>query len=122
MWQPELLWLFTLFHHEFRTNHPIAVEVLMVLAGAHVFGFSNPKPWADFLDVPQQQFSPALKDGRVSQGKKRRLRFMVKQAAEQRKPVRSQRAATRSRAGPTFSMDHRVMERCGNLRRCPWRW
>jgi hypothetical protein len=31
MWQPEFLWFFTIFHHEFRKNNPIAFEVLMVL-------------------------------------------------------------------------------------------
>ena len=41
MWQPEFLWFFTIFHHEFRKNNPIAFEVLMVLAVAHVFGFYN---------------------------------------------------------------------------------
>ena len=33
---------FTIFYHEFRKNNPIAFEVLMVLAVAHVFGFYNP--------------------------------------------------------------------------------
>jgi len=30
MWQPELLWFFTIFHHEFRKNKAIAFEVRMV--------------------------------------------------------------------------------------------
>ncbi len=51
-----------------------------------------------------------------------RLRFMVKQAAEQRKPVLSTSAATRSRAGMTVSIDHSVMDRFGTLLRCPWHW
>ena len=42
MWQQELIWFFTLFHHEFRKNNAIAFEVLMVLAVAHLFGFYNP--------------------------------------------------------------------------------
>jgi hypothetical protein len=57
MWQPAFLWFFTLFYQAFRKNNPIAFEVLMVLAVAHVFGFSNPQPLADFLEVPPQQFS-----------------------------------------------------------------
>jgi len=56
MWQQEFLWFFTIFHHEFRKNKAIAFEVRMVLAVAHVFGFSNPKQLADFLEVPHQQF------------------------------------------------------------------
>ena len=43
MWQQELIWFFAIFHHEFRKNNPIAFEVLMVLAIAHLFGFYNPK-------------------------------------------------------------------------------
>jgi hypothetical protein len=51
-----LIWFFAIFHHEFRKNNPIAFEVLMVLAIAHLFGFYNPKQLADFLDLPHQKF------------------------------------------------------------------
>ena len=47
MWQQEFTWFFALFHHEFRQGHRIAFEVLMALALAHLFGFYNPKQWAD---------------------------------------------------------------------------
>ena len=102
MWQPELLWFFTIFYQEFRKNNPIAFEVLMVLAVAHLFGFYNPKQLADFLEVPHQQFYTELKDWSVYHVKKMLLRFMVKQAAEHLKPVMSKSAATRSRAGMTL--------------------
>src|SRR2546426_8477821 len=111
MWQPEFLWFFTIFHHEFRKNNPIAFEVLMVLAVAHLFGFYNPKQLADFLEVPHQQFYTELKDWSVYHVKKMLLRFMVKQAAEKLKPVISKSAATRSRAGTTLSIDNSVMDR-----------
>jgi hypothetical protein len=101
MWQQEFLWFFTIFHHEFRTNNPIAFEVLMGLAVAHLVGFYNPKPLADFLEVPHQNFSTELKHWRISHVKKLLLRFMGKQAAEQLTPVMSTSAATRSRAGMT---------------------
>ena len=122
MWQQELIWFFTLFHHEFRTNNPIAFEVLMVLAVAHLFGFYNPKQLADFLEVPHQNFYAELKHWSIYQVKKMLLRFMVKQAAEQLTPVMSKSAATRSRAGMTLSIDNSVMDRCGKLLRCTWRW
>ena len=54
--------------------------------------------------------------------KKMLLRFMVKQAAEQLKPVMSKSGATRSRAGTTLSIDNSVMDRCGKLLRCTWSW
>lgn len=122
MWQQEFIWFFTLFHHEFRKNNPIAFETLMVLAVAHLFGFYNPKQLADFLEVPHQQFYTVLKDWSVYHVKKMLLRFMVKQAAEKLKPVRSKSAATRSRAGVTLSIDNSVMDRFGNLLRCTWSW
>jgi hypothetical protein len=122
MWQPEFLWFFTLFHHEFRKNNAIAFEVLMILAVAHVFGFYNPKQLADFLEVPHQQFYTELKDWSVYHVKKMLLRFMVKQAAEKLKPVISKSAATRSRAGTTLSIDNSVMDRFGKLLRCTWSW
>jgi hypothetical protein len=122
MWQQEFIWFFTLFHHEFRTNNPIAFEVLMVLAVAHLFGFYNPKQLADFLEVPHQNFYAELKHWSIYQVKKMLLRFMVKQAAEQLTPVMSKSAATRSRAGMTLSIDNSVMDRFGKLLRCTWSW
>ena len=96
MWQQELIWFFALFHQEFRKNNPIAFEVLMVLAIAHLFGFYNPKQLADFLQVPHQKFYAELKDWSVYHVKKMLLRFMVKQAAEKLKPVMSKSASTQS--------------------------
>jgi hypothetical protein len=122
VWQQEFVWFFTIFHQEFRKNNPIAFEVLIVLAVAHLFGFYNPKQLADFLEVPHQQFYTELKDWSVYHVKKMLLRFMVKQAAEKLKPVMSKSAATRSRAGTTLSIDNSVMDRCGNLLRCTWSW
>jgi DDE family transposase len=122
MWQQEFIWFFTIFHHEFRTNNPIAFEVLMVLAVAHLFGFYNPKQLADFLEVPHQNFYTELKNWSIYHVKKMLLRFMVKQAAEQLKPVMSKSAATRSRAGMTLSIDNSVMDRFGKLLRCTWSW
>src|SRR3989475_12695829 len=103
-------------------NNPIAFEVLMVLAVAHLFGFYNPKQLADFLEVPHQQFSTELKDWSVYHVKKMLLRFMVKQAAEHLKPVMSKSAATRSRAGMTLSIDNSGMDRLVKLLRCAWNW
>ena len=122
MWQQELIWFFALFHQEFRKNNPIAFEVLMVLAIAHLFGFYNPKQLADFLHVPHQKFYAELKDWSVYHVKKMLLRFMVKHAAEHLKPVMSKSAATRSRAGMTLSIDNSVMDRFGKLLRCAWNW
>jgi hypothetical protein len=120
MWQQEFIWFFTIFHHEFRKNNPVAFEVLMVLAVAHLFGFYNPKQLADFLEVPHQRFYAELKDWSVYQVKKMLLRFMVKQAAEKLQPVLSKSASTRSRAGATLSIDNSVMDRFGRLLRCTW--
>src|SRR5712691_13339130 len=122
MWQQELIWFFAIFHQEFRKNNPIAFEVLMVLAIAHVFGFYNPKQLADFLDLPHQKFYAELKDWSIYHVKKMLLRFMVKQAAEKLKPVMSKSASTRSRAGATLSIDNSVMDRFGKLIRCAYSW
>src|SRR6266536_3322697 len=80
MGQQELIWFFAIFHHEFRKNNPIAFEVLMVLAIAHLFGFYNPKQLADFLDLPHQKFYAELKDWSVYHVKKADLLiFMLTQ-------------------------------------------
>ena len=94
----------------------------MVLALAPVFGFYNPKPWSDFLDIPPQSFSTALQGWRVSHGKKMLRLFMVKQAAEKLKPVMNKSRSTRSRAGVTLSIDNSVMDRFGKLLRCTYNW
>ena len=122
MWQQEFIWFFAIFHQEFRKNNPIAFEVLMVLAVANLFGFYNPKQLADFLGVPHQKFYAALQDWSIYQVKKMLLCFMVKQAAEKLKPIMSQSAATRSRAGASLSIDNSVMDRFGKLMRCTYNW
>jgi hypothetical protein len=122
MWQQEFTWFFAIFHHEFRKNNPIAFEVLMVLAVANLFGFYNPKQLADFLEVPHQKFYTELKDWSIYHVKKMLLRFMVKKAVEELKPVLSKSAATRSRAGMSLSIDNSVMDRFGKLIRCTYSW
>jgi hypothetical protein len=122
MWQQEFIWFFTIFHQEFRKINPIAFEVLMVLAVAHLFGFYNPKQLADFLEVPHQKFYAELKDWSLYHVKKMLLRFMVRKAAEELKPVMSKSASTRSRAGMSLSIDNSVMDRFGKLIRCIYSW
>ncbi len=122
MWQQEFTWFFTIFHQELRKNDPIAFEVLMVLALAHLFGFFNPKQLADFLDIPHQSFYTELKGWSLHHVKKMLRLFMVRQAAEKLKPVMSQSGATRSRAGVTVSIDNSVMDRFGKLLRCTYSW
>src|SRR5881396_478453 len=122
MWQQEFIWFFTLFQQEFRKNNPIAFEVLMVLALAHLFGFYNPKQLSDFLDIPHQSFYTALKGWSVYHVKKMLRLFMVKQAAEKLKPVMNKSRSTRSRAGVTLSIDNSVMDRFGKLLRCTYSW
>ena len=122
MWQQEFTWFFTIFHQEFRKKDPIAFEVLMVLALAHMFGFYNPKQLADYLDVPHQRFYTELKGWSLYHVKKMLRLFMVKKAAEALKPVMSKSASTRSRAGVTLSIDNSVMDRFGKLLRCAYRW
>jgi len=92
--------------------------VLMVLAVAHLFGFYNPKQLADFLGVPHQKFYRELTGWSLYHVKKMLLRFMVRKAAEELKPVMSKSASTRSRAGATLSIDNSVMDRFGKLIRC----
>jgi hypothetical protein len=122
MWQQEFIWFFAIFHQEFRKNNPIAFEVLMVLAVANLFGFYHPKQLADFLEVPHQKFYAALKEWSVYHAKKMLRRFMVKQAAEQLKPVMSKSDATKSRAGMSLSIDNSVIDRFGKLIRCAYSW
>jgi hypothetical protein len=122
MWQQELIWFFAIFHQEFRKSNPIAFEILMVLAIANLFGFYNPKQLADFLEVPHQKFYAELKGWSLYHVKKMLLRFMVKQAAEQLKPVMSKSDATKSRAGMSLSIDNSVIDRFGKLVRCAYSW
>ena len=122
MWQQEFTWFFAIFHQEFRKNDPIAFEVLMVLALAHLFGFYNPKQLADYLDIPHQRFYTELKGWSLYHVKKMLRLFMVKKAAEKLKPLINKSGSTRSRAGVTVSIDNSVMDRFGKLLRCTYNW
>jgi Transposase DDE domain len=122
VWQQEFTWFFALFHHEFRKGNLIAFEVLMALALAHLFGFYNPKHFADFLGVPHQKLYAQLKAWSVYYLKEMLLRFMVQQAVEHLQPVLQKSAATQSRAGLTLSIDNSVIDRLGKFLRCTWSW
>jgi len=122
MWQQEFTWFFSLFQREFRKSNPIAFEVLMVLALAHLFGLYNPKQVADFLGIPHQSFYTHLKEWSLYHLKTMLLRFMVKQAAEQLAAVLAKSDATRSRAGLSLSIDNSVIDRLGRFLRCTWSW
>jgi hypothetical protein len=122
MWQQEFTWFFSLFQREFRKSNPLAFEVIMVLALAHLFGMYNPKQLADFLGIPHQSFYTHLKTWSLYHLKAMLLRFMVTQAAEHLGPVLAKRDATRSRAGLSLSIDNSVMDRLGKFLRCTWSW
>jgi hypothetical protein len=122
MWQQEFTWFFALFHHEFRQGNLIAFEVLMAWALAHLFGCYNPKQLADFLGVPHQKLYALLKDLSLYYLQEILIRFLIKQAVEELKPVLGKSAATQSRAGMTLSIDNSVMDRFGKLLRCTWNW
>jgi len=122
MWQQEFTWFFSLFQREFRKGNPIAFEVIMVLALAHLFGFYNPKQLADFLGVPYQAFYAQLKDWSLYHLRAMLIRFMVKQADEQLGGVLAKSHSTRSRAGLSFSIDNSVIDRLGKFLRCTWSW
>jgi hypothetical protein len=113
--------IYLVFHSAFRKGNRIPFEVLMVLALAHLFGFYNPKQFADFLGVPHQAFYHHLKDWSLYRLKTMLRRFMVKQVAEQLKPVLNKSDATRSRVGLTLSVDNSVIDRLGKIIRCTWK-
>ena len=117
-----LNWFFIIFSSEFRQNKRIAFETIMFLAIAHCFGFYNPKQLADFLGVPHQTFYHSLKEFSLYYLKKMLIRFMVKQAAEQLKPILEMSDATQSRAGISLAIDNSVIDRLGKMLRCTWSW
>ena len=110
-----LNWFFIIFSSEFRQNKRIAFETIMFLAIAHCFGFYNPKQLADFLGVPHQTFYHSLKEFSLYYLKKMLIRFMVKQAAEQLKPILEMSDATQSRAGISLAIDNSVIDRLGKM-------
>jgi hypothetical protein len=122
MWQQHFTWFVSHFQHEFRKSNPIAFEIILVLAFAHLFGYYNPKQLADFLDIPHQQLYSHLKDWSLYHLKKMLISFMVKQAAEELGPTLAKSDATRSRAGMTLSIDNSVIDRLGKFLRCNWSW
>ena len=122
MWQQEFTWFFSLFHREFRKGNPVAFEVILVLALAHLFGIYNPKQLADFLDVPHQSFYTYLKSWSLYHLKEMLIRFMVKHAAEQLSAVLAKSDGSRSRAGLSLSIDNSVIDRLGKLLLCTWSW
>ena len=115
-------WFFMIFSSEFRQNKLKAFETIMFLAIAHFFGHYNPKQLADFLGIPHQTFYHSLKEISLYHLRKMLIRFMVKQAAEQLRPVLKMSDATQSRAAITLAVDNSVIDRIGKRLRCTWSW
>lgn len=122
MFSKEIVWFFSIFSKEFQQNKRIAFETIMFLAIGHLFGLYNPKQFADFLGIPHQQLYLSLKDLSLYHLKKMLIRFMVKQACEQLRPILAKSQATKSRAGVTITVDNSVIDRLGRLLRCTWSW
>ncbi|MDM8551468.1 transposase [Desulfobacterales bacterium HSG2] len=50
------------------------------------------------------------------------VRFMVRQAAEELRPLMGKSGSSVSRAGVTLTFDNSVIDRLGKLLRCTWSW
>jgi hypothetical protein len=118
----EFSWFFVIFSREFRQSKRIAFETLMFLAIAHFFGFYNPKQLADFLDIPHQGLYRAIEGWSIYYLREMLVRFMVRQAAEELRPLLGKSDATISRAGVTMTFDNSVIDRLGKLLRRTWSW
>ena len=121
MLSQDLTWFFVHFQQKFRRASLEAFELLMLLAFAHLFGLYNPKQLADSLGVPHQKLYAHLKDWSLYYLKEMLVCFMVKQAAEQLRPLKKSHA-TKSRAGITLSVDNSIIDRVGKRLRCTWSW
>jgi hypothetical protein len=118
----ELKWFFIMFGEAFRQGKQIAFETFMLLAVAHFFKCYNPKELADFLGIAHQQLYSTLQDWSLYYLREVLVRFLVKQAVEELKPLLKKSAATQSRAGLSLSVDNSVIDRLGRLLRCTWKW
>jgi len=122
MLDKEFRWFFITFGKEFLQNNIEAFETLMFLSLAHFFGLYNPKEFADYLNIPFQHLYGQLKEFSLYRLKKMLTRFMVRQAAEQLRPLLEKSDATRSRAGISLSVDNSVIDRVGRIIRCTYNW
>ena len=118
----ELKWFFIIFSKDFRQGKLKAFEMIMFLSIAHFFGFFNPKQLADFLGTSHQKLYSAIKELSLYSLKKMLMHFMVKQAAEQLRPLLGKSDATKSRARITLAVDNSVIDRIGKMLRCTWSW
>jgi hypothetical protein len=111
-----------IFDKEFRQTNMEAFEMLMFVAVAHFFGCYNPKQLADYLGIGHQDLYRHLKELSLYTVKRLLVKFMVRQAAEQLRPVLGKSDATISRAGISVSVDNSVIDRLGKMLRCTWNW
>lgn len=122
MLKKNIEWFFIIFDNEFRQTNIAAFEMFMFVAISHFFGCYNPKQLADYLGVNHQGLYLRLKELSLYTVKRLLVKFMVRQAAEELKPILEKSDATRSRAGITLSADNSVIDRFGKMLRCTWNW
>ena len=60
MLNQEFTWFFVIFNQEFRRNNIKAFQTLMFLSLAQLFGYYNPSPLADYLNVSHQRLESAF--------------------------------------------------------------
>lgn len=122
MLKSHLDWFFIIFSKEFRQTNMEAFEMFMFLAVAHFFGCYNPKQLADYLGAGHQGLYQCLGEFSLYSLRRMLVRFMVRQAAEELKPLLRKSPATFSRACVTMAGDNSVIDRLGRLLRCTWSW
>ena len=115
-------WFLVAYQEEFRQGKLVAFETLLSLSLSHLFGFYNPKEFADYLNIPHQRLYEQLKAFSLYSLQVMLLGFQVKQAVEQLRPVLEKSEATKSRASITLSVDNSVIDRVGRMLRCTYSW
>jgi hypothetical protein len=122
MLNQEFTWFFFTFSKEFRQNNIEAFQTLMFLERSHLFGYYNPSPLADYLNISHQRLYEHLKEFSLYSLKKMLLQFRVSLAAERLRPLIEKSSATISRAGVSLSVDNSVIDRFGKMIRCTYSW
>ncbi len=87
----DIQWFFVIFDKEFRQTNTDAFEVSMFVAVAHFLVLYNPRQLSDHIGIGHQGLCRHLKELSLHTVKKLLIKFMVRQAAGQLRPVLEKR-------------------------------
>jgi len=118
----EMQWYRLILGERFRQRQEEAIQVLLMLLVAHLFGCFTPNQLAQRLGIPKNRLYDALKGWSLKQWRRMLLVMGCLRAIERLRELKEKSPATWSRVRVTLSVDDSVIDRLGRWLGLTYSW